>query len=57
MRIVLQNDSGRAIYEQIAEQIKDAIMKGGPAAGGPAAFHPRAGAGLAHLGHYHQARL
>lgn len=35
MRIVLQNDSGRAIYEQIAEQIKDAIMKGDLQPGDP----------------------
>lgn len=28
MRIVLSNDSKRAIWEQIVEQIKDAILKG-----------------------------
>ena len=28
MRIVLSNDSRQAIWEQIVEQIKDAIMKG-----------------------------
>ncbi len=28
MRIVLSNDSKRAIWEQIADQVKDAILKG-----------------------------
>lgn len=28
MRIILSNNSSRAIYEQIADQIKDAIVKG-----------------------------
>ena len=33
MRIVLSNDSRQAIWEQIAQQIKDAIMKGELSAG------------------------
>ena len=35
MRIVLSNDSRQAIWEQIAQQIKDAIMKGELSAGDP----------------------
>ena len=35
LRIVLSNDSGRAIYEQIADQVKDAIMKGDLMPGDP----------------------
>ncbi len=35
MRIVLSNDSRLAIWEQIVEQIKDAIMKGELSPGDP----------------------
>ena len=35
MRIVLSNDSGQAIYLQIVEQVKDAIMKGDLQPGDP----------------------
>ncbi|NLD33858.1 MAG: GntR family transcriptional regulator [Clostridiales bacterium] len=35
MRIVLSNDSRQAIWEQIADQIKDAIMKGDLSPGDP----------------------
>lgn len=35
MRIVLSNDSGKAIYEQIIDQVKDAILSGELKTGDP----------------------
>lgn len=35
MRIVLSNDSGKAIYEQIVDQVKDAILSGELKTGDP----------------------
>ena len=54
MDIILSNSSGKPIYEQIADQVREQILSGALSAG-DALLHARTGQGAADLGHHHQA--
>ena len=50
MDLIISNASGKPIYEQITNQVKEQIM-------GCPALHPGAGQGSAHQRHHHHAGL
>lgn len=57
MDIIIQNTSGKPIYEQITAQIKNQILSGALAGRGRPAQHAPSGKGAAHQRHHYKARL
>ena len=57
MELIIRNNSGQPIYDQISAQIKAQILSGALSPGDGAALHPWAGQGPENIRHHHQAGL